>query len=75
MPTKGAKRQQKYEEDNLSRVLQIVGIVAVVALVAIDTLVEGAEVPLYVTLGILGVAIGLKPEQIGQIIKGIFIKR
>lgn len=69
------KRQQhelekKTEQavDAFARVLQIVAIIAVVAIFIVNGALENADVPIYVPAGLLGVAVGLSPSQIGKII-------
>lgn len=64
-------RQQKRTEqviDNYARVLQIVAIISVVVIFIINGTLETADVPIWVPAGLLGVAVGLSPEQIGQIL-------
>lgn len=69
------KRQQKELEqkteqavDAFARVLQIVAIIAVVAVFIVNGALENANVPIYVPAGLLGVAVGLSPAQIGKIV-------
>lgn len=64
------KLEQKTEQtvDAAARVLQIVAIIAVVAIFVVNGLLPNANVPIYVPAGLLGVAVGLSPAQIGKII-------
>lgn len=77
---KKARKSKKNETpqvkvDNFARVLQIVAIVAVAAIVIVDTFTPGAEVPVYVPAGLMGVAIGLSPDQFINLIKALFSAR
>lgn len=76
---KRAKRKQnetpQAKVDNFARVLQIVAIVSVVAIVIVDILVTTADVPVYIPAGLMGVAIGLSPEQFINLIKAFFAGR
>lgn len=69
------KREQKQLEhkteqavDAFARVLQIVAIISVVAIFVINGTLPNANVPIYVPAGLLGVAVGLSPAQIGKIV-------
>lgn len=73
-PKKPNKRriveQQKQRVDDAARYLQAVAIVAVVIVVIVGQVIKGADrVPIWVTAGLMGVAIGLSPEQFVEIIK------
>lgn len=69
-----AEAEQKQNVvDNYARVLQMVGIVAVVAVVIIGNVVPNADIPIWIPAGLLGVAVGFSPEQIGTIIKNMFM--
>lgn len=57
--------------DVLGRVLQAIAIIAVVVIIMIDSGANDIEVPLYVPAGLMGVAIGLSPEQLAEIVKSI----
>ena len=62
--------EQKTEQavDAFARVLQIVAIISVVAIFIVNGAYENADVPIYVPAGLLGVAVGLSPAQIGKIV-------
>lgn len=65
------RKTRKHAEqvvDTFARVLQIVAIIAVVAVYITDGAFETVSVPIYVPAGLLGIAIGLNPEQISRII-------
>lgn len=75
---KTTKRQHEREKqhaeavvDAYARVLQIIAIIAVVAIFIINGALPNADVPIYVPAGLLGVAVGLSPQQIGKIITDI----
>lgn len=77
---KKTKQQQleKQQErvDNFARILQIVAIVGVVAIVVVGLLVEEKNpVPIWIPAGLMGVAIGLSPEQFIELIKAFFTGR
>lgn len=75
--TKKSKRQHNRRQpdpkdvDAYARILQMLGLIAVVAVLAIDNLVKDTTVPVWVVFGILGVAVGLSPEQILSVIKDL----
>ena len=62
--------EQKTEQavDAFARILQIVAIISVVAIFIVNGALENADVPIYVPAGLLGVAVGLSPTQIGKIV-------
>lgn len=65
--------EQKQRVDNVARYLQIVAVVAVVAVVIVGQVVKSENsIPIWVTAGLMGVAIGLSPEQFIEIIKAFF---
>ncbi|HYG84592.1 MAG TPA: hypothetical protein VD907_07000 [Verrucomicrobiae bacterium] len=64
--------QQEVVLDNYARILQIVAIIAVVVVVVVDQLTPTSDIPIWVPAGLLGVAVGLSPDQIADIIKSIF---
>lgn len=63
---------ERQEIDAYARVLQVVAVIAVVSMVFIDNLVKDSTIPVWIYFGILGVAVGLSPEQILDVIKSIF---
>lgn len=76
-PKKNSKQriveEQKQRVDNVARYLQIVAVVAVVAVVIVGQLVKSDnQIPIWVTAGLMGIAIGLSPEQFIDIIKTFF---
>lgn len=65
--------EQKQRVDNAARYLQIVAVIAVVAVVIVGQVVKtDNQIPVWVTAGLMGVAIGLSPEQFVEIIKTFF---
>jgi hypothetical protein len=65
--------EQKQRVDNVARYLQIVAVVAVVAVVVVGQVVKSDNaIPVWVTAGLMGIAIGLSPEQFIEIIKTFF---
>lgn len=79
-PTKKTKQQQIEQQqervDNFARILQIVAIIGVVAIVIVGQLVdEQNPVPIWIPAGLMGVAIGLSPEQFIELIKAFFTGR
>jgi hypothetical protein len=61
---KQKRRRGEAEIDNYSRVLQMVAVVALVIV-----LIFGKDIPVYVKAGLLGVAVGLNPDQIYALAK------
>ena len=57
--------------DKYARGLQIISVISVVALLIFNGLVPAASIPSYVIIGLLGVAVGLQPEQIGEMITNV----
>lgn len=79
-PTKNnkqlVKQQQQERVDNFARILQIVAIIGVVAIVIVGQLVdEQNPVPIWIPAGLMGVAVGLSPEQFVELIKAFFTGR
>ena len=65
--------EQKQRVDNVARYLQIVAVVAVVVVVVIGQVVKSEnQIPIWVTAGLMGVAIGLSPDQFVEIVKAFF---
>lgn len=65
--------EQKKRVDSAARYLQIVATIAVVAVVIIGQVVKSDnQIPVWVTAGLMGIAIGLSPEQFVEIIKSFF---
>lgn len=57
--------------NNASRVVQGLAILALIALIAIDAYSQDFEVPTLVYGGVVGVAIGIDPEDlVGRIFRG-----
>lgn len=79
MAKKAQKRKQNetpaVKVDNFARVLQIVAIAGVVAIVIVDSITPNTDVPVYIPAGLMGVAIGLSPEQFINLIRAIFTAR
>ena len=74
--TKKVVEQQQERVDNFARILQIVAIIGVVAIVIVGQLVdEQNPVPIWIPAGLMGVAIGLSPEQFIELIKAFFTGR
>lgn len=61
--------KQQIQIDRYARVLQMVAIISLVALYAIDSFNKDFEVPVWAYFGIMGVGVGLSPEQIIGILK------
>lgn len=65
--------EQKQRVDNVARYLQIVATVAVVVVVIVGQVVKSENnIPIWVTAGLMGIAIGLSPEQFIELIKAFF---
>jgi hypothetical protein len=78
--TKASKQEQlqhqKEAVDNFARILQIVAIVAVVAIIVTGQLVKDENpVPIWIPAGLMGVAIGLSPDQFIELIKAFLTGR
>lgn len=71
-PTPKKQAEDKQQLDTTARVLQMVAVVSVVAMLVIDNLVKDSTIPVWIYFGILGVAVGLSPEQILDVIKSFF---
>lgn len=71
-PTPKKQEADKQQLDTTARVLQMVAVVSVVAMLVIDNLVKDSTIPVWIYFGILGVAVGLSPEQILDVIKSFF---
>lgn len=71
---KRQNEQPKQKADVFARLLQVIGLIGVIAMSIVDAMVDTAEIPIYVTLGVLGLAIGFSTEQFKDIIKA-FIGR
>ena len=68
--------QQQERVDNFARILQIVAIIGVVAIVIVSQLVKSdTAIPVWIPAGLMGVAIGLSPEQFIELIKAFFTGR
>ena len=69
-------KQQQERVDNFARVLQIVAIIGVVAIVIVSQLVKSdTAIPVWIPAGLMGVAIGLSPDQFIELIKAFFTGR
>lgn len=69
------ERQQE-RVDRFASILQIVAIIGVVAIVIVSLLVdEKNPVPVWIPAGLMGVAIGLSPDQFVELIKAFFTGR
>lgn len=73
------KAQKVVEQERVDRfasILQIVAIVGVVAIVVVGLLVdEQNPVPVWIPAGLMGIAIGLSPDQSIELIKAFFTGR
>lgn len=77
-PQKSKKQLEQQQErvDNFARILQIVAILGVVAIVVVSLLVEEeTPVPVWIPAGLMGVAIGLSPDQFVELVKAFFTGR
>lgn len=79
-PKKTSKQQiieqQQERVDNFARILQIVAIIGVVAIVIVGQVVKSDNaIPVWIPAGLMGVAIGLSPEQFIELIKAFFTGR
>jgi hypothetical protein len=65
--------EQKARVDNVARYLQIVAIVAVVIIVVVGQVIKSDnQIPIWVTAGLMGIAVGLSPEQFVELLKAFF---
>lgn len=78
-PNKHNKRREVEQQERVDRfasILQIVAIIGVVAIVIVGLLVdEKNPVPVWIPAGLMGVAIGLSPDQFVELIKAFFTGR
>lgn len=79
-PKKPNKQQiieeQRQRVETAARNLQIVAIIAVVIIVVVGQVVKSEQqIPVLIPAGLMGVAIGLSPEQFVEIIKAFFTGR
>lgn len=76
MVKKGAKQKIRKEQrheieqkvDTFARVLQVVALIVALIVIIVDALIKDYEVPIWVIAAILGVALGLSPDQVAKII-------
>lgn len=69
-------QQQRERVDNAARTLQIVAIIAVVVIVIItQTIKSEQDIPVWIPAGLMGVAVGLSPEQFVELLKAFFTGR
>lgn len=69
-------QHQKEAVDNFARILQIVAILSVVAIVIVGQLVKSDNaIPVWIPAGLMGVAIGLSPDQFIELIKAFLTGR
>lgn len=72
-------RSQIVEQERVDRfasILQIVAIIGVVCIVVVGQLTENAtQIPVWIPAGLMGVAIGLSPDQFVELIKAFFTGR
>ena len=74
--TKRREIEQKERIDRFAGTLQIVAIIGVVVIVVVGLLVdEKNPVPVWIPAGLMGVAIGLSPDQFVELIKAFFTGR
>lgn len=57
--------------DRYSRILQLLALASVVVLLILGGLVPTIDTPSYVIIGLLGLAVGLSPEQIGKMVTDV----
>jgi hypothetical protein len=57
--------------DKSTRVLQLLSLLAVVVLLILRGTIENFEVETYVLIGLMGLAVGLNPEQIRKILSDV----
>lgn len=73
------KKQEIVQQERVDRfasILQIVAIVGVVAIVVVSQFTESKnEIPVWIPAGLMGVAIGLSPDQFVELIKAFFTGR
>lgn len=71
--TKRKKHEQHIEQavDTAQRVIQGLAIVALVVILIVDALVPTATIEIWIKGGLVGVAIGLSPKQILELIGNI----
>lgn len=78
-PNKNTKRREIEQQERVDRfasILQIVAIIGVVVIVVVGLLVdEKNPVPVWIPAGLMGVAIGLSPDQFVELIKAFFTGR
>ena len=73
--TKRLKKVQRKEVekrvDKSVRALQFVALIVLVILILIDAFLKDYELPVWVLGGIVGIAVGLSPDQMSKLIKDI----
>lgn len=69
--TKKRVAEQKQVIDRYARALQALAIIAVIAIYVIRSVYPDTDIPVWVPGGLLGVAIGLSPEQIVKLLTNI----
>lgn len=77
-PQKSKKQVEQQQErvDNFARILQVVAIIGVVAIVVVGQLVPTANpVPIWIPAGLMGVAVGISPDQFVELVKAFFTGR
>jgi len=75
---KSTKRTRKVQQkdvekrvDKSVRALQFVALIVLVILILIDAFLKDYELPVWVLGGIVGIAVGLSPDQMFKLIKDI----
>jgi integral membrane sensor domain MASE1 len=62
--------------DRFASILQIVAIVGVVCIVIAQLVTDSAtQIPIWIPAGLMGVAVGLSPDQFVELIKAFFTGR
>lgn len=57
--------------DKYTRVLQLLSLVAVILLLIMRGTIKGFELENYILIGLMGLAVGLNPEQIRKILSDV----
>lgn len=66
---KAQKHEVEQKVDRSARILQFVALVIAAVLLIIDAFLKDYELPVWVIGGIIGIAIGLSPDQIFKLVK------
>lgn len=71
MSDKTNRHPSPKEYDVYARIIQIIGLFGILIMIGIDQLVKETEIPIWIYFGILGVAVGLSPEQMLSLIRDL----